>query len=99
MASVRAGRPVPSCDASDDADGVEIQTRQMIEWAMTGFLPSGPSSLDPPEGKQTLIDMLFMGVVIKYTVYIIFSYIAYSVGWLVSGRLYILETYKFAQSM
>uniref|UniRef100_A0A671UZT6 DNA (cytosine-5-)-methyltransferase n=1 Tax=Sparus aurata TaxID=8175 RepID=A0A671UZT6_SPAAU len=95
VASVRAGRPVPSCDASDDADGVEIQTRQMIEWAMTGFLPSGPSSLDPPEGKQTLIDMLFMGVVIKYTVYIIFSYIAYSVGWLVSGRLYILETYKF----
>uniref|UniRef100_A0A671UZL2 DNA (cytosine-5-)-methyltransferase n=1 Tax=Sparus aurata TaxID=8175 RepID=A0A671UZL2_SPAAU len=84
VASVRAGRPVPSCDASDDADGVEIQTRQMIEWAMTGFLPSGPSSLDPPEGKQTLIDMLFMGVVIKYTVYIIFSYIAYSVGWLVN---------------
>uniref|UniRef100_A0A8C4DB44 DNA (cytosine-5-)-methyltransferase n=1 Tax=Dicentrarchus labrax TaxID=13489 RepID=A0A8C4DB44_DICLA len=32
VASVRAGRPVPSCDASDDADGVEIQTRQMIEW-------------------------------------------------------------------
>ncbi|XP_030261442.1 DNA (cytosine-5-)-methyltransferase 3 alpha a isoform X9 [Sparus aurata] len=52
VASVRAGRPVPSCDASDDADGVEIQTRQMIEWAMTGFLPSGPSSLDPPEGEQ-----------------------------------------------
>lgn len=52
VASVRAGRPVPSCDASDDADGVEIQTRQMIEWAMTGFLPSGPQSLDPPEGEK-----------------------------------------------
>lgn len=51
VASVRAGRPVPSCDASDDADGVEIQTRQMIEWAMKGFLPSGPQSLDPPEGE------------------------------------------------
>lgn len=51
MASVRAGRPVPSCDSSDDADGVEIQTRQMIEWAMTGFLPTGPQALDPPEGK------------------------------------------------
>lgn len=48
---MRAGRPVPSCDASDDAEGVEIQTRQMIEWAMTGFLPNGPQSLDPPEGK------------------------------------------------
>ncbi|XP_075893769.1 DNA (cytosine-5-)-methyltransferase 3 alpha a isoform X9 [Nelusetta ayraudi] len=52
VASVRAGRPFPSCDASDDADGVEIQTRQMIEWAMTGFLPSGPQALDPPEGEQ-----------------------------------------------
>uniref|UniRef100_A0A673B2C8 DNA (cytosine-5-)-methyltransferase n=1 Tax=Sphaeramia orbicularis TaxID=375764 RepID=A0A673B2C8_9TELE len=49
VASVRAGRPVPSCDASDDADGVELQTREMIEWAMTGFLPSGPQALDPPE--------------------------------------------------
>lgn len=56
MASVRAGRPVPSCDASDDADGVEIQTRQMIEWAMTGFLPSGPQSLDPPEGINIFIN-------------------------------------------
>ncbi|CAG12940.1 unnamed protein product, partial [Tetraodon nigroviridis] len=52
VASVRAGRPVPSCDSSDDADGVEIQTRQMIEWAMTGFLPTGPQALDPPEGEQ-----------------------------------------------
>uniref|UniRef100_A0A8C5I9I7 DNA (cytosine-5-)-methyltransferase n=1 Tax=Gouania willdenowi TaxID=441366 RepID=A0A8C5I9I7_GOUWI len=52
VASVRAGRPVPSCDASDEADGVELQTTQMIKWAMTGFLPSGPQSLDPPEGEQ-----------------------------------------------
>uniref|UniRef100_UPI0037E8DEC5 DNA (cytosine-5)-methyltransferase 3A-like isoform X3 n=1 Tax=Semicossyphus pulcher TaxID=241346 RepID=UPI0037E8DEC5 len=52
VASVRAGRPVPSCDTSDEAEGVEIQTRQMIEWAMTGFLPNGPQSLDPPEGEQ-----------------------------------------------
>lgn len=47
---MRAGRPTPSCDASDDAEGVEPQTRQMIEWAMTGFLPNGPQALDPPEG-------------------------------------------------
>lgn len=50
VASTRAGRPTPSCDPSDDAEGVEPQTRQMIEWAMTGFLPKGPQSLDPPEG-------------------------------------------------
>uniref|UniRef100_A0A672IGQ9 DNA (cytosine-5-)-methyltransferase n=1 Tax=Salarias fasciatus TaxID=181472 RepID=A0A672IGQ9_SALFA len=49
VASVRAGRPVPSCDTSDEAEGVDLQTRQMIEWAMTGFLPTGPQSLDPPE--------------------------------------------------
>uniref|UniRef100_A0A8C9YKE5 DNA (cytosine-5-)-methyltransferase n=1 Tax=Sander lucioperca TaxID=283035 RepID=A0A8C9YKE5_SANLU len=49
VASVRAGRPVPSCDTSDDAEGVDIQTRQMIEWAMTGFPPNGPQSLEPPE--------------------------------------------------
>ncbi|XP_053192625.1 DNA (cytosine-5)-methyltransferase 3A-like isoform X3 [Scomber japonicus] len=53
VASVRAGRPTPSCDASDDAEGVEPQTREMIEWAMTGFLPKGPQSLDPREGIHT----------------------------------------------
>uniref|UniRef100_A0AAQ4PF00 DNA (cytosine-5-)-methyltransferase n=1 Tax=Gasterosteus aculeatus aculeatus TaxID=481459 RepID=A0AAQ4PF00_GASAC len=53
VASVRAGRPIPSCDASDDADGVEIQTRQIIEWAMNGFPPKGPQSLEPPEGIHT----------------------------------------------
>ncbi|XP_061125919.1 DNA (cytosine-5)-methyltransferase 3A-like isoform X10 [Syngnathus typhle] len=52
VASVRAGRPTPSCDPTDDVDSVEPQTRQMIEWAMTGFLPNGPQSLDPPEEEQ-----------------------------------------------
>ncbi|XP_049612840.1 DNA (cytosine-5)-methyltransferase 3A isoform X6 [Syngnathus scovelli] len=52
VASVRAGRPTPSCDPTDDVDGVEPQTRQMIEWAMTGFPPNGPQSLDPPEEEQ-----------------------------------------------
>uniref|UniRef100_A0AAQ4QHM1 DNA (cytosine-5-)-methyltransferase n=1 Tax=Gasterosteus aculeatus aculeatus TaxID=481459 RepID=A0AAQ4QHM1_GASAC len=52
VASVRAGRPIPSCDASDDADGVEIQTRQIIEWAMNGFPPKGPQSLEPPEEER-----------------------------------------------
>ncbi|XP_071058027.1 DNA (cytosine-5)-methyltransferase 3A-like [Pseudochaenichthys georgianus] len=55
VGSVRAGRPVPSCDTSEDAEGLETQTRQMIEWAMTGFLPNGPSSLEPPEGKGNVL--------------------------------------------
>uniref|UniRef100_A0A8D3DH05 DNA (cytosine-5-)-methyltransferase n=1 Tax=Scophthalmus maximus TaxID=52904 RepID=A0A8D3DH05_SCOMX len=49
---VRAGRPVPSCDASDESEGVDTQTRQMIEWGMTGFLPNGPQSLEPPEASS-----------------------------------------------
>uniref|UniRef100_A0A8C6UN87 DNA (cytosine-5-)-methyltransferase n=1 Tax=Neogobius melanostomus TaxID=47308 RepID=A0A8C6UN87_9GOBI len=48
----RAGRPLPQCDSSDEGEAVEQQTRQMIEWAMTGFLPGGPQALDPPEGTQ-----------------------------------------------
>ncbi|XP_055088366.1 DNA (cytosine-5)-methyltransferase 3A-like isoform X5 [Periophthalmus magnuspinnatus] len=52
VASTRAGRPLPQCDSSDEGEAVEQQTRQMIEWAMTGFLPGGPQSLDPPEEEQ-----------------------------------------------
>uniref|UniRef100_A0A8C6UNA4 DNA (cytosine-5-)-methyltransferase n=1 Tax=Neogobius melanostomus TaxID=47308 RepID=A0A8C6UNA4_9GOBI len=40
------------CDSSDEGEAVEQQTRQMIEWAMTGFLPGGPQALDPPEEEQ-----------------------------------------------
>uniref|UniRef100_A0A674AAH7 DNA (cytosine-5-)-methyltransferase n=1 Tax=Salmo trutta TaxID=8032 RepID=A0A674AAH7_SALTR len=46
VASKRAGRPLPSCDGGDDAEGggaeLQKQNRKLIEWAMTGFLPSGP---------------------------------------------------------
>uniref|UniRef100_A0A3B3ZDX1 DNA (cytosine-5-)-methyltransferase n=1 Tax=Periophthalmus magnuspinnatus TaxID=409849 RepID=A0A3B3ZDX1_9GOBI len=52
VASTRAGRPLPQCDSSDEGEAVDQQTRQMIEWAMTGFLPGGPQSLDPPEEEQ-----------------------------------------------
>lgn len=56
MAAVRAERQFPSCVESDYANGVDIQTRQMIEWAMTGFLPSGPQALDPSEGKHAKLN-------------------------------------------
>ncbi|XP_072299919.1 DNA (cytosine-5)-methyltransferase 3A-like isoform X5 [Eucyclogobius newberryi] len=52
VASTRAGRPLPQCDSRDEGEVVEQQTRQMIEWAMTGFLPGGPQSLEPPEEEQ-----------------------------------------------
>uniref|UniRef100_A0A6Q2YRQ6 DNA (cytosine-5-)-methyltransferase n=1 Tax=Esox lucius TaxID=8010 RepID=A0A6Q2YRQ6_ESOLU len=42
VASTRAGRPLPSCDGGDDAEGggaeLQKQNRKLIEWAMTGFL-------------------------------------------------------------
>lgn len=52
-ASTRAGKPFPVCVSTDDSDtvkGVELQTRQMIEWASAGFLPSGAKGLEPPPG-------------------------------------------------
>uniref|UniRef100_A0A672RHS7 DNA (cytosine-5-)-methyltransferase n=1 Tax=Sinocyclocheilus grahami TaxID=75366 RepID=A0A672RHS7_SINGR len=50
-ASMRAGKPFPVCVSTDDSDSgnsVEVQTRQMIEWANLGFLPSGARGLEPP---------------------------------------------------
>uniref|UniRef100_A0A8C6WXD9 DNA (cytosine-5-)-methyltransferase n=1 Tax=Neogobius melanostomus TaxID=47308 RepID=A0A8C6WXD9_9GOBI len=58
VASTRAGRPLPQCDSSDEGEAVEQQTRQMIEWAMTGFLPGGPQALDPPEASMSLWNIL-----------------------------------------
>lgn len=54
VASSRAGKLFPAChdsDESDTAKAVEVQNKQMIEWALGGFQPSGPKGLEPPEGK------------------------------------------------
>ncbi|XP_026104010.1 LOW QUALITY PROTEIN: DNA (cytosine-5)-methyltransferase 3A-like, partial [Carassius auratus] len=50
-ASMRAGKPFPACASTDDSDSgnsVEVQTQQMIDWANSGFLPSGARGLEPP---------------------------------------------------
>ncbi|XP_059837702.1 DNA (cytosine-5)-methyltransferase 3A isoform X3 [Hypanus sabinus] len=54
VASNRAGKlfPAQSGNDEDSAKGVENQTKQMIEWALDGFLPLGPKSLDPPEEER-----------------------------------------------
>lgn len=55
VASSRAGKLFPAChdsDESDTAKAVEVQNKQMIEWALGGFQPSGPKGLEPPEGKR-----------------------------------------------
>ncbi|XP_063040327.1 DNA (cytosine-5)-methyltransferase 3A-like isoform X2 [Engraulis encrasicolus] len=54
-ASQRAGKVFMGCPQSDDTDtakSVELQNKQMIEWAMTGFQPSGPKGLEPPEEER-----------------------------------------------
>lgn len=54
VASNRAGKLFPAQSGNDDLEttkGVENQTKQMIDWALDGFLPLGPKCLDPPEGK------------------------------------------------
>uniref|UniRef100_A0A8C1J2G4 DNA (cytosine-5-)-methyltransferase n=1 Tax=Cyprinus carpio TaxID=7962 RepID=A0A8C1J2G4_CYPCA len=54
VASTRAGKTFLTCPESDDTDtskSVDMQNKQMIEWAMTGFQPTGPKGLEPPEGK------------------------------------------------
>ncbi|XP_018121552.1 DNA (cytosine-5)-methyltransferase 3A isoform X1 [Xenopus laevis] len=55
VASTRARKVFPSCpenDESDNSKAVEIQNKQMIEWALGGFQPSGPKGLDPPEEER-----------------------------------------------
>lgn len=56
-ASTRAGKLFPVCVSTDDSDtgkGVELQTREMIEWASGGFLPTGAKGLEPPPGTLLL---------------------------------------------
>lgn len=54
-ASSRAGKVYMACPSSDETEtskSVEMLNKQMIDWAMTGFLPTGPKALEPPEGKK-----------------------------------------------
>ncbi|XP_063297958.1 DNA (cytosine-5)-methyltransferase 3A-like isoform X2 [Pelobates fuscus] len=55
VASTRARKIFPSCPENDESDtskAVEIQNKQMIEWALGGFQPSGPKGLEPPEEER-----------------------------------------------
>ncbi|KAM6960941.1 DNA (cytosine-5)-methyltransferase 3A [Aplochiton taeniatus] len=55
MASSRSGKVFlshPDSDETDNSKSVELQNKQMIEWARTGFLPTGPKGLEPPEEER-----------------------------------------------
>lgn len=43
----------PDSDETETSKSVEILNKQMIDWAMTGFQPTGPKALEPPEGEAT----------------------------------------------
>uniref|UniRef100_A0A8C2PUD3 DNA (cytosine-5-)-methyltransferase n=1 Tax=Cyprinus carpio TaxID=7962 RepID=A0A8C2PUD3_CYPCA len=52
VAGTRSGQNFLMCTVSDDTDPsklVDMQIKKMIEWAMTGFPPTGPKGLEPPE--------------------------------------------------
>ncbi|XP_034051165.1 DNA (cytosine-5)-methyltransferase 3A-like isoform X3 [Thalassophryne amazonica] len=55
VASSRAGKAFMACPDSDETEtskSVEILNKQMIDWAMTGFQPTGPKGLEPPEEER-----------------------------------------------
>ncbi|XP_062979751.1 DNA (cytosine-5)-methyltransferase 3A isoform X2 [Elgaria multicarinata webbii] len=55
VASSRSGKIIVSCPENDESDTskvVEMQNKQMIEWALGGFQPSGPKGLEPPEEER-----------------------------------------------
>uniref|UniRef100_A0A671Z3Q0 DNA (cytosine-5-)-methyltransferase n=1 Tax=Sparus aurata TaxID=8175 RepID=A0A671Z3Q0_SPAAU len=54
-ASSRAGKVYmarPTSDETETSKSVEMLNKQMIDWAMTGFLPTGPKALEPPEEER-----------------------------------------------
>uniref|UniRef100_A0A8C5PD63 DNA (cytosine-5-)-methyltransferase n=1 Tax=Leptobrachium leishanense TaxID=445787 RepID=A0A8C5PD63_9ANUR len=55
VASTRARKVFPTCPENDESEtskAIEIQNKQMIEWALGGFQPSGPKGLEPPEEER-----------------------------------------------
>ncbi|XP_073788567.1 DNA (cytosine-5-)-methyltransferase 3 alpha a isoform X3 [Danio rerio] len=54
---LRAGKPFPHCEYTNytpegKMEENETQAQQMIKWASTGFLPSGPKGLEPPPAER-----------------------------------------------
>lgn len=62
VAGTRSGQNFLMCTVSDDTDPsklVDMQIKKMIEWAMTGFPPTGPKGLEPPEGKTAVVSYCY----------------------------------------
>ncbi|XP_059375215.1 DNA (cytosine-5)-methyltransferase 3A-like isoform X3 [Carassius carassius] len=55
VAGTRSGKNFLMVTVSDDTDPSKLedmQIKKMIEWAMTGFPPTGPKGLEPPEEER-----------------------------------------------
>ncbi|XP_047200887.1 DNA (cytosine-5)-methyltransferase 3A isoform X2 [Girardinichthys multiradiatus] len=55
VASSRAGKAFIACPDNDDSEtskSVDMLNKQMIDWAATGFQPTGPKGLEPPEEER-----------------------------------------------
>ncbi|CAG5866702.1 unnamed protein product [Menidia menidia] len=55
VASSRAGKAFMACPESDETEtskSVEMLNKQMIDWAMLGFQPTGAKGLEPPEEER-----------------------------------------------
>ncbi|XP_012727020.2 DNA (cytosine-5)-methyltransferase 3A isoform X3 [Fundulus heteroclitus] len=55
VASSRAGKAFIACPDSDESEtskSVDQLNKQMIEWAMAGFQPTGPKGLEPAEEER-----------------------------------------------
>uniref|UniRef100_A0A3P9PKL4 DNA (cytosine-5-)-methyltransferase n=1 Tax=Poecilia reticulata TaxID=8081 RepID=A0A3P9PKL4_POERE len=55
VASSRTGKAFIACPDSDESEtskSVDMLNKEMIEWAMTGFQPTGPKGLEPPEEER-----------------------------------------------
>lgn len=49
----------PESDETETSKSVELLNKQMIDWAMTGFQPTGPKALEPPEGEDLESEPLY----------------------------------------
>ncbi|XP_057714906.1 DNA (cytosine-5)-methyltransferase 3A-like isoform X2 [Corythoichthys intestinalis] len=55
VASSRAGKAFslrPDSDHTETSKSVELLNKEMIQWAMCGFQPTGPKGLEPPEEER-----------------------------------------------
>lgn len=65
VASSCVGKLFPTCHddhESDTAKAPKVQNKQIMEWVLEGFQPSGPKGLEPPEEEKNPLQSLLRRV-------------------------------------